>query len=147
MNFNLFTFYLGINFFSSLFNLKFLDIHGFLLERMKNSASDHSFYIESEEEDEEKAFHNNEGEDDRHELDSSDGEHAAPQRQPSSYSTQWPQSYRFTLYVSVFLLLKLSFCYASLFTFMSFLGCWVSYYSRFHGFHGERTNYRINLKF
>ncbi|GKV34161.1 hypothetical protein SLEP1_g42569 [Rubroshorea leprosula] len=71
---------------------------------MKNSVSDHSFYIESEEEDEEKAFHNNEGEDDRHELDSSDGEYAAPpQRQPSSYNTQWPQSYRqsMDLYSSV----------------------------------------------
>ncbi|GLT88838.1 hypothetical protein SLE2022_068470 [Rubroshorea leprosula] len=72
---------------------------------MKNSVSDHCFYIESEEEDEDKAL-DNEGvdEDDGQESDFSDGDYGARQPpQPSSYNTQWPQSYRqsIDLYSSV----------------------------------------------
>ncbi|KAL5569377.1 hypothetical protein UlMin_025952, partial [Ulmus minor] len=67
---------------------------------MKNSVSDHSFYIESdEEEDEEKELHK--GEEDGNDSDSS----ADNQQQniPSSYNTSWPQSYRqsIDLYSSV----------------------------------------------
>lgn len=73
---------------------------------MKNSVSDHSFYIESDEEnDEEKAFEANEDEvNEGNESDSSDGEYAVRhQPPPSSYNSQWPQSYRqsIDLYSSV----------------------------------------------
>ncbi|CAL0333445.1 unnamed protein product [Lupinus luteus] len=57
---------------------------------MKNSLSDTSFYVESDEEDAEKEMHN-----DRNHSDYSiDSNENLPQRKPSSYSMQWPQSYR-----------------------------------------------------
>lgn len=68
---------------------------------MKNSVSDQSFYIESEEEDEEKGF---DGEDDGTQSDSSDSSEENQQNnRPSSYTTAWPQSYRqsIDLYSSV----------------------------------------------
>ncbi|XP_010112207.2 amino acid transporter AVT1C [Morus notabilis] len=69
---------------------------------MNNSASDHSFYIESEEEDDEKEFPK--GEDNGNESDSSDySVENQQQNKPSSYNTSWPQSYRqsIDLYSSV----------------------------------------------
>lgn len=64
---------------------------------MKNSVSDHSFYIDSEEEDEEAK--DNRSIEDGNDSDSSGSEadHGQQQQQiqPSSYNTQWPQSYRF----------------------------------------------------
>ncbi|XP_021296245.1 vacuolar amino acid transporter 1-like [Herrania umbratica] len=72
---------------------------------MKNSVSDQSFYIESEdEEDEEKVFNRHEGEDDGNESDVSDSSaEDQQQNKPSSYNTSWPQSYRqsIDLYSSV----------------------------------------------
>ncbi|XWS66184.1 hypothetical protein CRYUN_Cryun05aG0178200 [Craigia yunnanensis] len=72
---------------------------------MKNSVSDQSFYIESEdEEDEEKVFNRQEGEDDGNESDASDSSaENQQQNKPSSYNTSWPQSYRqsIDLYSSV----------------------------------------------
>lgn len=60
---------------------------------MKNSVSDHSFYVESDEEDAEKDL--NKGEEDGNDSDYSiDSNENQPQRKPSSYSIQWPQSYR-----------------------------------------------------
>ncbi|XP_022743104.1 amino acid transporter AVT1C-like isoform X2 [Durio zibethinus] len=72
---------------------------------MKSSVSDQSFYIESEdEEDEEKVFNRQESEDDGNEFDASD--YSAENQQhnkPSSYNISWPQSYRqsIDLYSSV----------------------------------------------
>ncbi|KAL6131240.1 hypothetical protein ACLB2K_069616 [Fragaria x ananassa] len=72
---------------------------------MKNSVSDHSFYIDSEEEDEEAK--DNRSIEDGNDSDSSGSEadHGQQQQQiqPSSYNTQWPQSYRqsIDLYSSV----------------------------------------------
>lgn len=64
---------------------------------MKNSVSDQSFYIESEEEDEEKGF---DGEDDGTQSDSSDSSEENQQNnRPSSYTTAWPQSYRSSIYI------------------------------------------------
>ncbi|KAH9768463.1 Amino acid transporter AVT1C [Citrus sinensis] len=74
---------------------------------MKNSVSDHSFYIESdEEEDEEKVFDVNGGEEDQEENDGNDSDSSAENQQqthPGSYNTSWPQSYRqsIDLYSSV----------------------------------------------
>ncbi|XVE75387.1 hypothetical protein DITRI_Ditri12bG0090300 [Diplodiscus trichospermus] len=72
---------------------------------MKNSVSDQSFYIESEdEEDEEKVYNRHEGEDDGNESDASDcSAENRQQNKPSSYNTSWPQSYRqsIDLYSSV----------------------------------------------
>ncbi|XP_050250060.1 amino acid transporter AVT1C-like [Quercus robur] len=73
---------------------------------MKNSVSDHSFYVESDEEEEEvekefdKAEENNEG----NASDSSDSSADHQQQiKPGSYNTSWPQSYRqsIDLYSSV----------------------------------------------
>ncbi|KAE9592422.1 putative amino acid transporter, transmembrane domain-containing protein [Lupinus albus] len=57
---------------------------------MKNSLSETSFYIESDEEDAEKEMHNDRNHSD-YSIDSNENH---PQRKPSSYSMQWPQSYR-----------------------------------------------------
>lgn len=60
---------------------------------MNNSVSEQSFYIESEEEDEEKEF--NKGGMDGNESDSSQSStENQQQNKPSSYNTTWPQSYR-----------------------------------------------------
>ncbi|CAL9007715.1 unnamed protein product [Prunus brigantina] len=71
---------------------------------MNNSVSDRSFYIESEdEEDEEKEF-NKSIEDGGNDSDSSESYTENQQQNiPSSYNTQWPQSYRqsIDLYSSV----------------------------------------------
>ncbi|XLS48146.1 hypothetical protein HN51_022504 [Arachis hypogaea] len=59
---------------------------------MKNSVSDRSFYIESDDEDEEKDLNNvdqGNDSDDSHEWNDHDA-----MRKPSSYSMAWPQSYR-----------------------------------------------------
>ncbi|XP_050386319.1 amino acid transporter AVT1C-like [Argentina anserina] len=71
---------------------------------MKNSVSDRSFYIESEDDDDEER-------DNRHIEDGNDSDfsgseaeqHRQQQFEPSSYNTQWPQSYRqsIDLYTSV----------------------------------------------
>ncbi|XP_019433817.1 PREDICTED: vacuolar amino acid transporter 1-like [Lupinus angustifolius] len=69
---------------------------------MKNSISENSIYIESDEEDEEKDL--NKGGDDGHDSDSSNySNENPPQRKPSSYNISWPQSYRqsIDLYSSV----------------------------------------------
>ncbi|KAJ1435933.1 Amino acid transporter, transmembrane domain [Sesbania bispinosa] len=60
---------------------------------MKNSASDQSFYIDSDEEDVEKDLNKDEqdGNDSDYSNDSNDNQ---AQRKPSSYSMAWPQSYR-----------------------------------------------------
>ncbi|KAK8552773.1 hypothetical protein V6N12_041347 [Hibiscus sabdariffa] len=74
---------------------------------MKNSVSDHSFYIESEEEeDEEKVFNGDENGEavDGNESDASDSSaENQQQNKPNSYNTSWPQSYRqsIDLYSSV----------------------------------------------
>uniref|UniRef100_A0A5B7AMU0 Putative vacuolar amino acid transporter 1 n=1 Tax=Davidia involucrata TaxID=16924 RepID=A0A5B7AMU0_DAVIN len=60
---------------------------------MKNSVSEQSLYIESDEEDGEKEF--NKGQGDGNDSDSSNYSNDNPQQnQPSSYNTSWPQSYR-----------------------------------------------------
>ncbi|CAI9773952.1 unnamed protein product [Fraxinus pennsylvanica] len=65
---------------------------------MKNSISEQSFYIESEEEDEEKAFDNSEdgnASDSSKYSDDNDNDNDNAQRsKPNSYNTPWPQSYR-----------------------------------------------------
>ncbi|BBG97795.1 Transmembrane amino acid transporter family protein, partial [Prunus dulcis] len=75
-----------------------------LKKKMNNSVSDRSFYIESEdEEDEEKEF-NKSIEDGGNDSDSSESYTENQQQNiPSSYNTQWPQSYRqsIDLYSSV----------------------------------------------
>ncbi|KAB1208387.1 Vacuolar amino acid transporter 1 [Morella rubra] len=72
---------------------------------MKNSVSDHSFYIESdEEEDAEKELDKGEDKNDGNVSDSSDSlVDNQQQNKPSSYNTSWPQSYRqsIDLYSSV----------------------------------------------
>ncbi|XP_075671454.1 amino acid transporter AVT1C-like [Castanea sativa] len=73
---------------------------------MKNSVSDHSLYIDSDEEEEEveKEFDKAEENNDGNASDSSDSsaDHQQ-QNKPSSYNTSWPQSYRqsMDLYSSV----------------------------------------------
>ncbi|KAK8677305.1 hypothetical protein V6N13_142852 [Hibiscus sabdariffa] len=70
---------------------------------MKNSVSDHSFYIDSEEEGDEEKIFNGEA-DDGNESDASDSSaENQQQNKPSSYNTSWPQSYRqsIDLYSSV----------------------------------------------
>lgn len=63
---------------------------------MKNSASDQSFYIESEEEDEENVYGKVGDQGDGNESDSSaSSTEDHRQNKPSSYNTSWPQSYRF----------------------------------------------------
>ncbi|KAE9621147.1 putative amino acid transporter, transmembrane domain-containing protein [Lupinus albus] len=66
---------------------------------MKNSESDTSFYVESDEEDAEKLINNDEDDSDY----SIDSNEIQQQSKPSSYSMQWPQSYRqsMDLYSSV----------------------------------------------
>ncbi|TYI29641.1 hypothetical protein ES332_A05G331000v1 [Gossypium tomentosum] len=73
---------------------------------MKNSVSDHSFYIESDEEDEEKVFipdENGEEVDGNESDDSDSSAENQQQNKPGSYNTSWPQSYRqsIDLYSSV----------------------------------------------
>nr|POE76627.1 vacuolar amino acid transporter 1 [Quercus suber] len=73
---------------------------------MKNSVSDHSFYIESDEEEEEveKEFDKAEENNDGNASDSSDSSADHQQQiKPGSYNTSWPQSYRqsIDLYSSV----------------------------------------------
>ncbi|KAL2548874.1 Transmembrane amino acid transporter family protein [Forsythia ovata] len=73
---------------------------------MKNSVSDQSFYIESEGEDEEKAYDKGEDDADGNDSDSSNysnDDHNYNHRQQSKFNTQWPQSYRqsIDLYSSV----------------------------------------------
>lgn len=74
--------------------------------KMKNSVSDHSFYIESDEEDEEKVFipdENGEEVDGNESDDSDSSAENQQQNKPGSYNTSWPQSYRqsIDLYSSV----------------------------------------------
>jgi vesicular inhibitory amino acid transporter len=67
---------------------------------MNNSVSDHSLYIDSdEEEDVEKEFDKSEGNNnDGNVSDDSDSSADNPQQnKPGSYNTSWPQSYRFSL--------------------------------------------------
>ncbi|XP_042481283.1 amino acid transporter AVT1C-like [Macadamia integrifolia] len=61
---------------------------------MKNSVSEQNFYIESDDEDVEKA--SEKGGDDGNDSDSSDASsvESHQQNRPSSYNTSWPQSYR-----------------------------------------------------
>lgn len=63
--------------------------------------SDNSLFIESDEEDEEKELHKDEEGYDSDSSDASDEIHQ--QNKPSSYNTQWPQSYRCVFHLSVFL--------------------------------------------
>ncbi|KAE8713897.1 Transmembrane amino acid transporter family protein isoform 3 [Hibiscus syriacus] len=70
---------------------------------MKKSESDHSFYIESEEEEDEEKVFNGEAVD-GNESDASDSSAENQQQiKPDSYNTPWPQSYRqsIDLYSSV----------------------------------------------
>lgn len=70
---------------------------------MKNSVSDHSFYIESDEEEEEveKEFDKAEENNDGNASDSSDSSADHQQQiKPGSYNTSWPQSYRFLVSLS-----------------------------------------------
>ncbi|KAL6973732.1 hypothetical protein U1Q18_027917 [Sarracenia purpurea var. burkii] len=69
---------------------------------MKNSISEHSFYIDSEDDDVEKEFEN--GENDGNDSDTSnDSNDNQLQSKASSLNTTWPQSYRqsIDLYSSV----------------------------------------------
>ena len=62
-------------------------------DKMKNSVSEQSFYIESEDEDEEKEL--NKGEDDGNDSDFSNYSNDNRQQgKPNSLNTTWPQSYR-----------------------------------------------------
>lgn len=60
---------------------------------MKNSASENVFFIESDEEGEDREFGRDEmgGNESDYSNDSNDNQE---QRKPSSYSMAWPQSYR-----------------------------------------------------
>ncbi|XP_022842695.1 amino acid transporter AVT1C isoform X1 [Olea europaea var. sylvestris] len=75
-------------------------------KQMKNSVSEQSLYIESDEEDEEKAYDEGgvaeDGNDSDFSNDSNDNKNSH-QIKPSSYNTSWPQSYRqsIDLYSSV----------------------------------------------
>lgn len=84
---------------------------------MKNSVSDQSFYVESEGDDEEKE--DNKGEDDADGNDSDSSNYSNDddnynQREQSKFNSQWPQSYRYRLYIH----LSVYLCYY-------FLICWV----------------------
>ena len=71
---------------------------------MKNSVSDHSFYIESDEEEVEveKEFDKAEENNDGNASDSSDSSADHQQQiKPGSYNTSWPQSYRFLVSLSL----------------------------------------------
>ncbi|CAL5343518.1 unnamed protein product [Camellia sinensis] len=76
---------------------------GYQKEKMNNSVSDQSFYIESEDEDQENEF--NKGEDDGNDSDSSNysNENGQQSKTGSLNTTTWPQSYRqsIDLYSSV----------------------------------------------
>lgn len=81
---------------------------------MNNSVSDHSLYIESdEEEDAEKEFDKGEGNNNDGNVSDYSDSSADNQQQikPGSYNTSWPQSYRFSLSSSVCVLFPL--CLAS----------------------------------
>lgn len=60
---------------------------------MKNSVSDQSFYIESDDEDERVSERDGEEGNDSDSSDNS-SEGSQQQNRPSSYTTTWPQSYR-----------------------------------------------------
>ena len=63
---------------------------------MRNSVSEQSFYIESDEEDEENM--SNRSNSDGHDSDSSHSSTEIEQQNiPNSYTTSWPQSYRYTI--------------------------------------------------
>ncbi|KAG8390605.1 hypothetical protein BUALT_Bualt01G0100900 [Buddleja alternifolia] len=72
---------------------------------MKNSVSEQSFYIDSEEEDEEKAYHKEDDNEDGNDSDSSkySENDNRQQSKPNSFNPSWPQSYRqsIDLYSSV----------------------------------------------
>lgn len=99
---------------------------------MKNSVSDQSFYIESEdEEDEEKVFNRHEGEDDGNESDVSDSSaENQQQNKPSSYNTSWPQSYRSFLFSYAFMIFLL-LCFSLLSSVhphkLSLISAWIFY--------------------
>lgn len=65
---------------------------------MKNSISEQSFYIESEE-DEEKAYHNSEdgnaSDSSKYSNDNDNDNDNAQRSKPNSYNSPWPQSYRY----------------------------------------------------
>lgn len=68
---------------------------------MKNSVSENSFIIESDEEDVEKDL--NKGGGDGNDSDSSSySTENPPQRKPSSYNISWPQSYRSAIFYFFF---------------------------------------------
>lgn len=69
----------------------------FIWKKMRNSVSEHSLYIESEDEDEEKV--SEKGEDDGNESDLSNSSTENQQKNiPSSYNNLWPQSYRYRFF-------------------------------------------------
>lgn len=88
-------FFLNLNNYASCSGVDFAgDLRG--KTRMKNSVSDQSFYIESEDEEEVEKLEYN-----RNEEDKGNEEFYASfssQRKNSSYATQWPQSYRSFLF-------------------------------------------------
>ncbi|XP_059628336.1 amino acid transporter AVT1C-like [Cornus florida] len=67
---------------------------------MKNAVSDQSFYIESEDEHEEKEIHEDDG---NYSDSSTNSDRNQEQSKPNSYNTTWPQTYRqsIDLYTSV----------------------------------------------
>lgn len=88
---------------------------------MKNSVSDQSFYMESEGEDEEKAYNKCEDHETGNDSDSSNyfnDDDNYNQRQQSKHNSQWPQTYRY-----IFTCLYLCYC---------FLICCVVFYDDFN---------------
>lgn len=69
---------------------------------MNHVPSDQSFYIESEEEDDRKDYEEEEDDDQSHSYSSDANDDNQTQTKPSSYTTAWPQSYRFYLYPFIF---------------------------------------------
>jgi vesicular inhibitory amino acid transporter len=80
--------------------------------KMKNSVSDHSFYIESDEEDDaEKESNKAEENNDGNVSDSSDcSADNQQQNKTGSYNTSWPQSYRFVPSLSLSVSVSVPLC-------------------------------------
>lgn len=71
---------------------------------MRNSVSEHSFYIESDEEDDHQEKHlvksengdGNESDSSNYSNDDDDDHNDRLESKPSSYNPAWPQSYRYS---------------------------------------------------
>lgn len=74
---------------------------------MKNSVSDHCFYIDSEGDNDEEKDNRSVEDGNESEFSGWEAEQRQEQQfQPSSYNTQWPQSYRFSISLSLSVVLS-----------------------------------------